>query len=417
VAGAGLRSNAVWALAGQGAAALAQWVVVVVLARTGDLELVGTYGLALAICTPVFAFWALGLRNVYVGGRHTDGGLGPFIRLRSTTMVAALVCTAVIALMLEPAGASVLLLVAAGRAADMVGDILFAYDHARSALRPVALFQLANSLLSTLAVLAILLSGGNLVMALAASLGVSVVLSIALPARRVARLCSAGPPSSASKGHGWRLWRSAVPLGLASLVTAAGMNVPRYALELHSGRADVGILSALSYIMLATTLVAAATAQSLLPELARRLADGGGGALVAVVRAGVVRALAAGAALVAAGFLAGRQVLGLVYGPLYAAHWITFGVLCLAAALIAAGWILDMALVALGAFRHQLIATVAALGLTAALTGPLVWLFGLLGAALATVVFAGTLCIARALTFGHVVRASRRSSGPAQPTG
>src|SRR3984957_291041 len=62
--GASLRWNFSWTFVGNIIYSACQWAILVVLAKIGNAEMVGQYGLAMAVATPILALSSLQLRAV-----------------------------------------------------------------------------------------------------------------------------------------------------------------------------------------------------------------------------------------------------------------------------------------------------------------------------------------------------------------
>src|ERR1700722_7457738 len=62
--GASLRWNFSWTFVGNIIYSACQWAILVVLAKIGNAEMVGQYGLAMAVATPILALSTLQLRAV-----------------------------------------------------------------------------------------------------------------------------------------------------------------------------------------------------------------------------------------------------------------------------------------------------------------------------------------------------------------
>ena len=75
VLGASLRWNFSWTFVGNVVYSACQWAMLVVLAKIGNPEMVGQYGLAMAIATPVLALSTLQLTR---GAHYRRSEAGPF---------------------------------------------------------------------------------------------------------------------------------------------------------------------------------------------------------------------------------------------------------------------------------------------------------------------------------------------------
>src|ERR1700753_1964641 len=82
-----LRWNFSWTFVGNVIYSGCQWCMLVVLAKLGNPTMVGQYGLALAIATPVYALSTLQLRAVLTTGVHERIHFGEYLGFRLLTTV------------------------------------------------------------------------------------------------------------------------------------------------------------------------------------------------------------------------------------------------------------------------------------------------------------------------------------------
>src|SRR5699024_4737877 len=62
-------------------------------------------------------------------------------------------------------------------------------------------------------------------------------------------------PLQFKKTTGWELIKLAWPLGVTALISSLNANIPRYFLDYFYGVAEVGIYSALYYILVASNMI------------------------------------------------------------------------------------------------------------------------------------------------------------------
>jgi O-antigen/teichoic acid export membrane protein len=115
------------------------------------------------------------------------------------------------------------------------------------------------------------------------------------------------------------LWLS-FPLGLVALLLNLNTNIPRYFIEWRLGAHELGIFAAIAFLMTAGNLLVFALAQSAFVRFAKSYADGNRADFLSVL----FKLLGVGTILGAAGMLvawiAGPEVLRILYRPEYASH-------------------------------------------------------------------------------------------------
>src|SRR5206468_6244817 len=70
-----------------------------------------------------------------------------------------------------------------------------------------------------------------------------------------------------------RLTLIALPMGIVTMLGSLEFNIPRYFLERHVGVVELGVFSALAYVVLGGNALIGALGQSAVARLAREFAD------------------------------------------------------------------------------------------------------------------------------------------------
>ncbi|GGM85911.1 lipopolysaccharide biosynthesis protein [Dactylosporangium sucinum] len=383
--------NVGWGLAGNAGYALAQWLVLVVVARLGTPAMVGDYALGLAVGAPVMLLANLSLRTVLVTDPAGEHPFRRYLRVRLVAMGAALVAIGVVVVLFD-LPVAVVLLVGLAKAFDGAGDIYLGHLQRHHDQRGVALAQLANGGLTIAFTAALLYGTSSVAWAAAGSAGASLIAWLMVAAPLAGRWWNRPDPAAlvprrhthrAAGGVPALLW-TALPLGIASGITSLTANVPRYVLQDDLGAAALGAFAAAGYLVLTGNVLCSAVAQTLLPRLTELRAAGAHARFEALVRHALIGVAVAGVLAVWAADLFGPRVLRAVYGPQYAGHGTTLTVLTVATALGAACFMLDAALSAVRRFAGQLAVNAAVLAVAVLAALVLVPRYGVTGAAWAT---------------------------------
>jgi O-antigen/teichoic acid export membrane protein len=319
VASGSLRTNVAVAFAGNALFAASQWAVLSLIAKLGDNEMLGRYALAVAIVSPLALFSHMNLRAVLATDVEKEHPFGDYVVVRAVTTGLGLATVLAIALAARypwPVTA-VILLVGIVLSADNLSDICYGAMQRRERMDQIACSMAARGLLS--------------VAAMGAALWLTKTLLAGVAAMALARLLILlghdGPV--ASKGESLTLsglrrqatiFRVALPLGVALMMTSLAANMPRYVIEHRLGTAALGSFAAVASFLTVGYTVVNALGQAATPRLAlyfsrretrrfRRLALQLAGMAALLGLAGV-----AGAALL------GHSLLALLYRPAYAAH-------------------------------------------------------------------------------------------------
>jgi O-antigen/teichoic acid export membrane protein len=416
-----LTRNFSWTLSGTGLYACCQWGMLVVLAKLCSSQMVGQFALALAITAPLFMFAGLNLRTVQVTDARRDFQFGDYLILRLLSIAAAL--TFVFAIEIVSGHDAHLLFVvvitAAAKALDLIGDTVFGLQQQHERMDRVAMSQMIRGVLQLSAVAAAAYTTRNVVWAVTGQAAASLFVLLTYDLRNAGRLYQFPWPTRdparypalvrlATLQFGtWRniraLIRLTFPLGLVAMLGSLMVNIPRYFIESTAGAAKLAVYSAMAYIMTVEGMAIGSFLQATAARLARYYVENLRQfrrlllQLIAIAAAnGVIGVLAAA--------LVGRQFLTIMYRPEYAMYPSVFTWLMAAAAVSSVASALGFGLAAARKFDVQLLVYICAALVTAAASVPLVPHYGLEGAAWALLAGILTWCAGFALALIFALR-------------
>jgi len=387
-----LQANVAWTLAGNVIFAGCQWLMLMAVAKLGTREMVGQFSYALALTAPVSVLTSLQLRSVQATDAADRFPFSSYLGLRLLGAALSLAIVAVLAATAQGPGVGVVVLVmGVAKAIESVSDICYGLLQRHERMDRIARSMVARGVAAVVAFAAAIAVSGSVAAgggALCVA-GALVLLLHDLP--QTSALLGPG------RGKAWvrpgfgpaelrQLARRALPLGAMAFLLSLGLNVPRYFIERALGLAELGVFSAVSYLVVALTMVLAALGQAALPRMAVHHARGERAAFLRLTfllgGLGVGLSLAATAVAV----VAGRPLLALLYRPDYAAAQPVLFWTALASTLGLASSALGYSLTATGSFRAQAPLAVAVLVTTVAACWLLVPGFGLLGAVAAVAI-------------------------------
>lgn len=337
--GLSLRANFAWTFAGNIVYSGCQWGGLVVLAKLGSPELVGQYSLGLAIAMPVIMFSCLQLRPVIASDVREEHRFGDYLGFRILTTIAASAIILAIPLILRsgPLLTVLILLVGLSQAIEVISDVYYARLQFIHRMDRIAKSQILRGPLSLLAMGFTVYLTGQVVWGVAALAFVRMVVLLGYDLR--AQTQSSQPLSTDEEqgrtelSHlkeilrprwdlrkmGKILWLS-LPLGLVALLLNLNTNIPRYFIQWSLGARELGIFAAIAFLMSAGNLLVSALAQAVFVRFARSYADGNRSDFIGVLLKllGVGTVLGAGGVLVA--WVAGPELLRILYRPEYANH-------------------------------------------------------------------------------------------------
>ena len=405
-----------WVLSGNVLYSACQWGIVLVLAKLGTAAQVGEYALAFAVSAPVVLFANLQLRVLLASDVNNKFSFGQYLTFRSVSLAGAMVAVGAIAgTQADARRASLILLMGFAQVLEIVSDIYYGLMQKYNRMDRISHSLILKGPLS-LGMLAVAMYMTRSVAWAVAGLALGRLLILVSFDARLVFLESAG---GARPKHLWnwnagnmgRLLRTALPLGVISLLVALNSNVPRYFVEAYAGTADLGIFSAIFSLLTAGNLVVGAFGQSIFLPVATACANFDR----VQYRAFVAQAVALGGVLGAGGILAatffGRFILTNLFRPEYGARADIFVWLTVAGtiAFVASG--LGYVMTAARSLKPQ-IPLLAATVLAAAAAS--VWLIpghGLHGAAMAALITALVQLVGTAVILIRIDRQLRPAPG------
>ena len=335
-----LRANFSWTFVGNVVYSACQWGIVIVLAKLGSPVLVGQYALGVAIATPVIALSQLQLRPVIASDVHEKYRFGEYLGFRlMATLLATLVVLAIPIVLHSGAGMTPLVfLVGLSLALESISDLYFARLQFIDRMDRIAKSQIARAPLSLIALGLVVHFTGSLALGVAAMVVARMAVLIGYDMRPRTHFLQPFDANSAQAREQlnyvkeilrprWepramaRIFWLAAPLGVVALLVNLNTNIPRYFIQWSLGTRELGIYSALGFMMSAGNLFAAALAQAVFVRLARFHAEGRSSDFVVLLlkMAGIATVLGVGGILFA--WMAGPELLRIVYKPEYADQW------------------------------------------------------------------------------------------------
>ena len=243
-----LRVNFSWTFIGNMVYSACQCGILVVLAKLGNVEMVGRFSLALAVTAPVIIFSQLQLRGVQATDATRRFPFHDYLRLRlTTTFLAVLViCGIAAASGFPPQTMAVVLLIAGAKAMDAVSDVYFGSWQQRERMDAVAKAQGISGLVALAALAALVLWTHDLTWgACGITCGSAVGLGYVVLCQGIGAgdsdLAEASPfrerRAPLDVRRLWRLAGLALPLAFAGGIASLQANFPRYCLSDMHGTA------------------------------------------------------------------------------------------------------------------------------------------------------------------------------------
>jgi O-antigen/teichoic acid export membrane protein len=337
--GLSLRANFSWTFVGNSIYSACQWGALVALAKLSSPVIVGQYSLAVAIAMPIISLTGLQMRSVIASDVRETYKFGEYVGFRLCSVGLAMLIILAIPLILHSGPLMTLLTFVVGLslAIENISDVYYARLQSIDRMDRIAKSQILRAPLSLLAMGLGVYFTGRLSWGVAAMVLVRAAILLGYDLRVQTQssepLESNSLESRLASEHlkeilrpQWELRKMchilwlALPLGIVAMLVNLNVNVPRYFIQWRLGTRELGIYSALAFLMSAGNLLVSALAQAVFVRLARLYAEGRRRAFAFVL----LKLLAVGTVLGMGGILvawiAGARLLAIIYRPEYAAE-------------------------------------------------------------------------------------------------
>jgi O-antigen/teichoic acid export membrane protein len=337
--GLSLRANFSWTFVGNTIYSACQWGALVALAKLSSPVIVGQYALATAIATPVTSLTGLQIRPVIASDVKQTYKFGEYVgfRLASTTLALLIILAIPLILHSGPMMTLLTFVIGLALAIENVSDVYYARLQYIDRMDRIAKSQILRAPLSLVALCCGVHFLGSLTWGVALTVLVRAAVLLGYDLRVQTHssepLEANSPMSRLAFEHlketlrpRWEprkmariLWL-ALPLGIVAMLVNLNVNMPRYFIQWKLGTRELGIYSALAFLMSAGNLLVSALAQAVFVPLARFYAQGRRRAFTFLLLklVGIGTVLGAGGIFVA--WIAGAKLLAIIYRPEYAAE-------------------------------------------------------------------------------------------------
>src|SRR5467141_3881748 len=274
-----------WMFVGNSIYAGGQFAMLVLLAKLVRPELVGQYALGLAVVYPVMMLTNLQLRAVMTSGARRQTDFGHYLSLRLLTTSLALMIIFAITQVLRYSWelTAVVLMVGVAYAIETISDVYYARLQLHDRMDGISKSLIARALLSTLGLAVATYVSGSLMWGLAGVVLARAIVFIGYDVR--GRTHGLGgqskwftrnealTPRLNLTVQGELLWLS-LPLGIVVLLTSLNSSVPSYFIKQALGERELGIFTAIGFMISVGNMAVVSLGQSAFTRLARAYASG-----------------------------------------------------------------------------------------------------------------------------------------------
>jgi len=388
----GLVGLAAWSLLGNAVYIVAQWGMLIILARCFPRDVLGSFAYALAIANPLFTFTNLQLRTLVAADPLPRHGDSQYLGVRGAGLLLA--CALSVIAWLAAGGvvtAALMGLVIAAKAGESACDLCLGFMQRAERNDMIAMSLILRGAGMTGLCLYLALVAAT---PLAAAAAMAVANAGVLIVHDLPRSLNL-PRYAAGTDSLGRLLRAGLPMGLTLLASSLALSVPRFLLKPQHGLEAVAVFSALAYLPMAGSIAVASIGAPFGARLAALHVAGDAVAFRSLARRLGMLTLGLGALGLLLAVVCGEPLVRLIYGAGYAGHQTVLIVLCLAGAAAMLSSAQGIIMTAARIHGAQLITGVTALAVLILACWWLVPNHGLLGAAVACLLSATAMTALR----------------------
>jgi O-antigen/teichoic acid export membrane protein len=424
--GASLRWNFSWTFVGNIVYSACQWSMLVVLAKLGNPEMVGQYGLAMAVVTPILALSSLQLRAVLTTDVKEKVPFGEYLGFRLTTTVISLLIIGTIPFVMHYRWDStlVVLIIGLGQAIETLADLYWGrmqfFDHMdRIAKSMIARGVLGLAGLGTTVYLTRSVVWGAVALVLARGIvlvGYDMSKRAQLLPRHADRAESAAILADKKKAL-WPLWnwdtqselfRTSIVLGVIAMLVSLMPNMPRYFIQNSLGEHALGIFTATAFLVSSGSLIVNAMGTSAFVRLAKHYGAGDVAGFNSLLFKLLGIAAVLGLCGIGVAVFFGHMLLKLLYRPEYAEHTDVLIAMMVGGAMTYVSGIMASAVTSARCFVRQIPVLALAVGSSALTSYLLVPKYGLLGGAFAVITTSTVLAVGEIVLLWYILSNANR---------
>lgn len=271
-------STTTWLLSANIARNIGLIAILILLARLTNSTAVGDYALALAITTPIFGFFQLGLKGVVLT-LNPSVKFSYYLKVQTVAMLLSIVGSLSLGILISPRIELTIFLVSIWKCIDATSELCSAPLQKMHQPESIFYAYLVSALGSSLLVALVLIYFQNLNIALIAIIVISGLSTYLLMWRNTRVLISkAEDEPIRAQGTNFELsnWKRIVkagaPLGFSTSVLALMLTVPQYQLSAAFGASQVGYLAVVLYALAVVDIFLGTLTQAWIPK-AQSLAE------------------------------------------------------------------------------------------------------------------------------------------------
>lgn len=264
-----MRKIVSWSFLGNIIYAISQFLILSVLTYSGDYVLVGQYGLALAITTPVIKLFNLQLNTILASDQKFEINFNSIFIIRIGTSIISLILILFANFLFFENTQKlfiIIFLVSISKVIESMSDIVYGGFQRKEMIKDVAISKILRGILSSLSFSTIYIYTDNIYFSL---LSISICWISILLIRDLKKVIQRFNDLSVNKLFYKSLILTSFPLGMSGTIDVFNINIPRYYSQHFLTTEDLGYYTAVSYLMVVGGILIDSISVSFVPKLSK----------------------------------------------------------------------------------------------------------------------------------------------------
>ncbi|WP_226536274.1 oligosaccharide flippase family protein [Fictibacillus halophilus] len=369
---------------------VAQFLIIIILARLGSPKEVGEFGLAIAITGPVFMFFTMQIRNM-VATIHEESDLNNYAAIVFINCIFASLTTVLICLItnIEKSILYVIVAYLFSKNIQLLSDFIYGHLQRSEKLKQVGLSNMLKGILSVFSFWGIYYYTESLAFA-SLSIGIAwagVVVIYDLPKLKGDFNINVILNVIFNKTKQLRLlYVLIIPLGIISLLYSLNTNITRYFITYYLNNEILGYFTACAYLMVAGNTFIGAIGQSFCARLANYYDKERKATFNKLLLRLIVAGMVLGVISTVITLFFGESILLILFGKEYANYYVLLTLLMAATIFRYPAEFIGYATVVTRTYKLEVPLLLVVILFTLLLNFILIPLYGLIGAAISIII-------------------------------
>lgn len=261
-----LKSKLSWSLFGNIIYALSQWGVVTIIAKYGTSRDLGIYSIGLAVTAPIVLFFNFQLRTILATDSKNEYEFKQYYGGRIIHLTISFLIILPVSFIYGENKETIIAIILMGlvKYFESLSDIFMGLFQKKGRIDLIGKSQLFRGIFTVVIFGLSFVLTRSVILSVCGLLITMIVRFISYDMKKAQEYADIIPSFDS-----WlRLIRIALPLGIVSLINSLNTNIPRYLLDRLSSPSDLGIYSALSYVLVAANMLITPISLLAAPKLA-----------------------------------------------------------------------------------------------------------------------------------------------------